>query len=99
MLVFEQYNLVQKLVGFNPHGGIENFILGIIYMVAFITFNSMELMFVIMNIEDTFVEAVTALCALCGVIPAMLSYVHLLFNRKRYYFLLDGWQEIVNESE
>lgn len=101
MIVLEKYKLVEKLVGFNPHGGVENTILRIVYMVTFISFNIMELIFVILNVQNGFdrLVMVTAICAFCGVVPVMFSYAHLWINLKRYYALLDDLQQIINESE
>lgn len=98
MIVLNEFKLLQKIIGFNPLGGIENIFLQVIYWVAFLSSSWMMCTFFILNVRDDIFGAL-------GMFPAFLAYVshivtlsHLLTSRDRFYSLLDDLQEIVNES-
>lgn len=98
MIILEKYRLLEKFIGLSPDGRIENIISQTIFVHTLISFNLMELIFIIVNSQYGFEKAATALSPICGVIPAMADYIFLLFNRKQYYSLLREMQDIVNDS-
>lgn len=98
MIIFEKYQLLQKLIGLHPNGGYESIIVRITYLFVFMSFCAMEVIIFILNVRDGINRALNAICALSGVVPPMTSYGHLLINRERYYSVLRKMQEIVNES-
>lgn len=98
MIILEKFQLFQKIVGLDPHGGLISSIVKMIYLFVFIPFIVMELIVFISNVRGGMGLALNAMSALCGVLPPMLSYGHLLINRKRYFSVLREMQSIVNES-
>lgn len=98
MIILEKYKWLQKSLGLDPLGGIENILVRILYLVTLISFNSTELIFIILNIRDGIEQAAPALAPIGALVSVMISYGYLLINRKVYYFLLHELQEIVNES-
>lgn len=98
MIILEKYRLLQKLIGLHEGGGRERILIRILYSVVLISFNSIEVIYIILNARDGIEQAVSGLCAIGGIIPALASYAYLLVNRKRYYSVLDEMQQIVDES-
>lgn len=98
MIVFGRYRLMEKLIGLNPIGGRENGFLRIVHLFFIVSFDLMESIFIILNIDDGIDQVAPGLAPLFGTIPPMVSYVHLLINRGRYYSLMNDLQDIVNES-
>lgn len=98
MIVLEKFILLERFLGLYSRGGPENILVRIVYLVTFILFNSMELVFFVLNIPNGIVKAAPALTALCGVVPAMACYGQLLIVRERYYSLMNEMQNTVNES-
>lgn len=98
MIILEKYQLLQKLVGLDSHGGCGASLVQIFYLFIFISFIVMELIVFILNIRGGMSLALNAMCALFGVLPPMASYGHLLIIRERYFYVLRDMQDIVNGS-
>lgn len=98
MIIFEEYRLLERLVGLNSLGGRERIFVRIIYAVSIILMAAMELTFFTLNIRDGIDRAMPALTSLCGSIPTLACYGHLLINRQRYHSILNQMQNIVTES-
>lgn len=98
MIILEKYKLLEKLVGLNPFGRIENVILRTIYLVTLITFNLMELIYIVVHFREGIDRTAPALTPFTGIFPALANYIYLVMNRKRYYSLLAEMQDFVNES-
>lgn len=98
MIILEKYRFLEKFVGLNPLGGRKSIVLQFIHLFIFILFNLMETIVFILNMRVNLNLASNAMCALCGVLPPMATYGHLLINRERYYSVLREMQDIVNRS-
>lgn len=98
MMILQRYKFLEKLVGLNPSGGVENIVLRVIYIVTLLSFQLMELIYVIVNIRYGIDKAASAMAPLTGVFPAPANYIYLVFSRAHYYSLLKELQGIVNES-
>lgn len=99
MIVLEKYKWLQKAIGMNPLGGRNNILLRILFSLLFVSFNLMVSIFFILNIHDGIQKTFSILPAICGVMSALLTYWHLLINRKQFYSILFELQKIVNESK
>lgn len=99
MIIFENYKFLEKLVGFYPHSRYRNIVIRTVYLTSLISFTLMESIFIVVNSQDNPIQAVTALGMICGVLPAILSYAHLMINHKGYYSLFNEMQNIVDESK
>lgn len=98
MTVFKKYTMFQRLIGLDPLGGIENFILPTIYLTIFISSEMMAFIFFISNNRKDVQQVDAALTAILGIMPVAAIYSHLLICRNRFYSLLDELQEIEIES-
>lgn len=98
MIILEKYKLLEKLIGLNPSGRIENIILRTVYLVILMTFNLMELIYIVVHFREGIDRAAPALAPFSGVFPALANYIYLVMDRQRYYSLLTEMQDFVNES-
>lgn len=98
MIILQKYRLLERLIGLDAHVGWERIFVRIVYLVSFISFNLMELIFIILNIHDGIDQAIPALAPISGAFPLLACYGHLLINRDRYYYLMNEMQDIVNGS-
>lgn len=99
MIVLKEYKFIQKLMGLNPFGGLENIILRVIYSILLLSSGLMISIFFILKIYDDIYRALAALPAIFGFALLLATNWYLLINRKRFHLLLDELQEIVNESK
>lgn len=98
MKIFEEYRLLERLIGLNARGGRESIFVRIICLISIILMAAMELAFFILNIHDGIDRAMPALASLCGSLPTLACYGHLLINRQRYHSLFNQMENIVTES-
>lgn len=98
MIVLEKYKLIQKLMGLDPQGGFEKFILRFIFSIVFILCFSTITIYFISNIHDDVYRVWAVLTSDFPTVSLMSSYFHLMIYRGRYQSLLNDLQDIVNES-
>lgn len=99
MIVFEKYQLLQKLVGLHSLGGRKSLFVHFAFLAVQFSFAVMETLMFLSNIHGDLFSAIIALSSMCGAMPALCSYVDLLLNRERYYSVLRDLQETVDDSE
>lgn len=99
MIVLEKYRMFEKLLGLHPLGGRKHIYVRISYFVTFISFNLMELTFIILNIHEGIEKVASALSPIFVVPSSVACYAHFLINRDRYNSLLNEMQDIVDESK
>lgn len=99
MEVLEDYKFIQKLMGLNPIGGLENIILRVIYSILLLSSDLLISIFFISKIYDDIYRALAALPAIFGFTLLMTTNWYLLITRKRFHSLLDELQDIFNESK
>lgn len=98
MIVLAKYKLLQKLMGLDPRGGLENVILRFLYFFVFILCLLSLLIFLFSKAYDDIYRLWAVLLPIMATTSLMASYLYLVIYRGRFYSLLDDLQDIVNES-
>lgn len=98
MIILAKYKLLQKLIGLDPLGALENIVVRITYWLLLFSTAGLISIFFIVNIHDDIHRAWGALTAIIAFTTVVTTYSHLLIYRDRFYSLLDDLQDIVNES-
>lgn len=98
MIILREYKWLQKVLGLNPLGGLENIILQMVYLVPLFTCDVMFTIYFALNISENSYRAMTALPGCFAFTVLIAIYSHLLTRRERFYLLIDELQGIVNES-
>lgn len=98
MIILREYKWLQKIMGLNPQGGLENIILQMVYLVPLFTCDVMFSIYFALNISENSYRAMTALPGCFAFTVLIATYSHLVTRRERLYLLIDELHGIVNES-
>lgn len=99
MIVLSEFKLLQKLMGLNPLGGVENIAVRICNLYILTSCNLMFVVYLIVNIHGDIYQVLATLPPICAYTSLIATYMHLLLRRKQFYSLLDELLEIVGESK
>lgn len=98
IVIFQKYQILQGLLGLDPHGGRMKISWQIAFSVLLITSVLLPFMFFVLTVRDDIHLALFTLPPIFGNGSVPLIYFHLFMNRERIYSLLGEFQAIVNES-
>lgn len=98
MIIFGKYKFLLRMSGLDPQGGRKNIVPRIIFLVAFILFNSSVLVLLIFKFQRDINQALNILPILLSSGSLFATYFHLLINRAQFHSFLNEMQDIVQES-
>lgn len=99
MIVFREYELLQKSMGLSPMGGLGNIIVRFIYLITYFLHDLLLAMYVVLNVNENIFEASVAMPPLIGYMLFTAYYLYSLIYRRKFYFLLDQLKSILNKSK
>lgn len=98
MIVLNEFKILQKLMGLNPLGGLENIIMRFVHVIAFLSSDVMIAVYFIFNAHDDIIQALGSSNAFFALASHLVTCTHLWMHREEFYSLLDELQDIVTES-
>lgn len=98
MITLKELKWLQKLIGLNPRGGVENVIVRFMISASILLSILVFFIFFVLKINEDKYKAVAGLPAIFGHLLIIAYYSELLIRRESFNSILGDLQNIVNES-